>query len=223
MLRRFSAAFADLQNIWIVLAIVFPSLAAAVSAWSAWAAGLPWYLLLFYTIGVLCFGSVAAVQVSSWLRGNSTYGTLRIDAFNALLFKARPNDQTYSANCNALMQNRSLFDLYYRIEDGDLSISGNVHPNPVANEIVPMIIQPNVPIVINFATIQNLPNKPMTGRLKLRIAYGGSQSHLNRAFELSGEPQIGVTTDSAGNVVGVRSSINNRENADIFGTAIKGC
>ena len=125
------------QNWWGIIIWLFPSVGAAVSALSAYLLSQPLYMALFYASGVFCFGIVGLSHWSVWSRENTIYGKLKADAFSA--FMAKTFDDLV-ANCSCEIQNRSFFDVYYQLEDADLSLAGKTSTSSEIDHAI-MLIQ----------------------------------------------------------------------------------
>jgi hypothetical protein len=194
---------------------LFPSLALLLSVVTAYVANEPWYVILFYGSGAFCFVMVATDRLVVWRRSNTIFGKVRVvEQLGVTLGKVVPNDhaneQMFTANGHVGLQNRSSFDLYYVTEIAALSIDGrtshtsNIDTNPV--------IMPSGAIsAIHFPSISGLQPKPMTGQLHFKIRYGRRADALNRSYEIKGEPLIGVTLTSTGELVSVTSALAFKE------------
>jgi hypothetical protein len=198
------------QNWWGFVVWLFPSGGAIMSAWSAHLLQEPWHLILFYSTGVFCFSVLGLTRLSVWSRENTIVGSLKADNFAALFGKTNQQSSDFSANCTIELQNKSLFVLYYQLEEADLSLSGRTNPCPPVMQSETMLIQVGSSTRIQFKTIPGLKPEPMTGMLKLKLKYGKKKESLNNRFELVAEPQIAIVANEKG-PVGVLSTFAIKE------------
>jgi hypothetical protein len=174
-----------------------------VSAWSAYLLSQPLYIAMFYASGVFCFGIVGLSKWSVWDRENTIYGKLKASSFSA--FIAKISDDLV-ANCACEIENKSLFDIYYQLEEADLALAGKTNISGIVDNAI-MIVQSTSSNSISFATIRGLKPEAMSGRMKLKLKYGKKKEHLNHRFEIIAEPQISVGLNEEGDVVATRATL----------------
>jgi len=207
-MRRLGRIIGDAQNWWGLSIWLFPSLGMTMSAWSAYLLQEPWHIILFYAAGVFCFLVLGVKNISVWSRENAIVGSLKADNFATMFGPTSEQSSDFSANCSIELQNKSLFVLYYQLEDADCSLSGRTNPGTMQSET--MLIQVGSSTRIQFRTIPGLKPEPMTGMLKLKLKYGKKKESLNNSFELVAEPQIAMIASEKG-ISGVFSTVAIKE------------
>jgi hypothetical protein len=102
--------------------------------------------------------------------------------------------------------NRSIWDLYYQLDEAELSLAGKTAKQNTIDKAV-LIIQAQSDTTISFPSILWITAEPMTGRAKLKLKYGKHPSHLNHTFDLVAEPIINVAINEKHEPVGAMASM----------------
>ena len=106
------------QTLWGWLLLLFPGLGAVVTGVLAHGENVPWSFIIFLACGVLCFLSVSIHYTSNWWRDNSVKGKVRLEQLQVVqVGKKLSSDERFTLNCQFIVKNHSMFDLYFRLDD----------------------------------------------------------------------------------------------------------
>jgi hypothetical protein len=202
--KRFKIISDWLQNGWSLAVLLFPSAGAAVSGWSAYFAHEPWHKILFWSTSVFCFLILSISKLSSWLRETAISEKIKLGAFRILIGKS-DNAPDFVAQCELKLLNKSVFNLYYKIDEAELILAGKGAIHRTIETAI-MIIQAQSDTVISFATIDGIKAEPMDGRMILKLKYGKTKDILDHEFKLVAEPRIAVILNEKGEFLGSASN-----------------
>ena len=167
----------------------------------------PWHLILFWSSGVFCFGTVAITTLSSWVRDNTISGKLKLDLFSAIIgIQKVENDEVWAANCSIKIFNKGLYDLYYQLQDTELSLSETTSKDNKIDKTI-LLIQSGSDMTIGFPTILRIEPGPLEGRVKLTLKYGKSKKSLPYTLRLLGTPRVHAFLNDKGEVIGTLANI----------------
>jgi hypothetical protein len=158
------------QTIWGWLQLLFPWLGAVVTGILAYGERAHWSIIIFLACGVLCFLSVSVHHISSWWRGNSIKGKIRLEHLQATqLWKPSSTDDGFALNCVFFIKNHSTFDLYFKLEDAQLILQGKTAIEKNINKQT-MILPQGAIVAIQLPTIFGINVKEQaTGDAILKI------------------------------------------------------
>lgn len=210
-IRKPGQLLGELQTYWGALLFVFPGLGALVSGLWAIAQHVPGYLVLFYGSGVFCFLVLAIDRLTNSFRESTIFGKLQAVAFNPLFGHDPAANNRDLVNCSVIVQNRSRFDIHYKILNMDLSLDGKTFPPGTSTEQATMVVPASSTVSLQFASIWDIKPGALSGDMKLRLIYGKSADKMPFTWEVLGEPQIGAATDSEGNILKVFGHIRFKE------------
>jgi len=205
LLNDISNAIQTFESGWVIFGFLFPAAAAATTAWLARRSKEPWHLVLFYSAGAFAFAAVSITNLSTWTRENTIFGKLKPDSFMAMVVKVAGSKDELAANCSMELQNKSMRDVFYQLEEAELSLNGRTAAGNTIDRSI-LMIQAQSSVRISFATIRDIKAEPMTGRLKLKIRYGGDKDALSYQFELEAEPQVSPALNDKGEPLAVMAT-----------------
>jgi hypothetical protein len=190
--RKSGKALEEIQAYWQMFVLLFPAAGAAMSIVWAHMLHVPGYQILFYASGVFCFLILGLDRLSVQFRDNIIFGKIRLSGFQ--ITSGKDASRGDIANCVAEMQNMSKCDLFYQIEQADLSMNYMSSQSATVDQVV-MLVQAGASNYIDFPSIPGLMPSAMTGKLYVKMKYGRKNDRLDRMMEVVAAPQVAVAFD----------------------------
>lgn len=183
----------------VVGAILPASVVAAVSAVSAYAAGLGWHEILFWAGGVFLFVGAGLYYGRRALREASIFQQLIID--EAAPFAAIDPKLQANISIQLVFRNASTTRLLV-MQPIRARLTLQTRNNPDESiKSKDIIIPPNTVSRFTFANVSGIDgNLPITGRLELELAYGPSLDKLRYRLNYISEPVASVVKDVDGKI-----------------------
>ena len=195
----------DLQTASYVINLLFPSIAAIITALVAEMKGVEWHLVLFYGTGVFCFAALAVSTISREIRDGGLFGKIKFGDYAVTALADVKGG--ISLNAALSISNTANLDIWVQIDKITYSLSDKTNDKADINK-GPYLVQSKTPLVITLFSIVGIKKTPLIdGVLKMEMSYGTDKTKLRRKVLFNGSPKIGLAMDKDKKIIAAQGTL----------------
>ncbi len=194
MLKSFTTWLSQATGLWRVLELLFPSLGGFMTGWLAALGGVPAHLVLFYSLGAVCFCALSVACVHYVIRYRAIYERLRYAGTEPLFVNPNPTANTIGIMFKCKLMNMSqTCSMYIELRRCDARLQGRTNTDPVLKDTI-VIVPPFSDFAINTAAVPDINvSQEIKGKLEIEIAYGPSPDDLRYLLAYELEPRLDIS------------------------------